>query len=59
MMSYDSISKRSMGGTGSWHFAEKFPDRFSTAIPVAATGWQARRDPLKSAGVLPSPQGDT
>jgi predicted peptidase len=25
----------SMGGTGSWHFAEKFPGRFSAAIPVA------------------------
>jgi predicted peptidase len=36
----------SMGGTGSWHFAEKFPERFSAAIPVAgrppasASGWQ-------------------
>jgi len=25
----------SMGGTGSWHFAEKFPERFNAAIPVA------------------------
>jgi predicted peptidase len=25
----------SMGGAGSWHFAEKFPERFSAAIPVA------------------------
>jgi len=25
----------SMGGTGTWHFAEKFPERFSAAIPVA------------------------
>jgi predicted peptidase len=36
----------SMGGTGSWHFAEKFPERFSAAIPVAgrppasASGWR-------------------
>jgi len=36
----------SMGGTGSWHFAEKFPGRFSAAIPVAgrppasASGWR-------------------
>jgi predicted peptidase len=25
----------SMGGTGSWHFAEKFPERFSAVIPIA------------------------
>jgi predicted peptidase len=25
----------SMGGTGSWHFAAKYPERFSAAIPVA------------------------
>ncbi len=36
----------SMGGTGSWHFAESFPERFSAAIPVAgrppatAAGWR-------------------
>jgi poly(3-hydroxybutyrate) depolymerase len=36
----------SMGGTGSWHFAEKFTERFSAAIPVAgrppasASGWR-------------------
>jgi predicted peptidase len=36
----------SMGGAGSWHFAEKFPERFSAAIPVAgrppasASGWR-------------------
>ena len=36
----------SMGGTGSWHFAEKYPERFSAAIPVAgrppasASGWR-------------------
>jgi predicted peptidase len=36
----------SMGGAGTWHFAEKFPERFSAAIPVAgrppasASGWQ-------------------
>jgi len=27
----------SMGGTGSWHFAEKFPQRFSAIIPIAGT----------------------
>jgi predicted peptidase len=36
----------SMGGAGSWHFAETFPERFSAAIPVAgrppasASGWR-------------------
>jgi predicted peptidase len=36
----------SMGGTGSWHFAEKFPERFSAVIPIAgrpptsASGWR-------------------
>ena len=25
----------SMGGSGTWHYAGKFPDRFSAAIPVA------------------------
>jgi predicted peptidase len=36
----------SMGGAGSWHFADKFPERFSAAIPVAgrppasASGWR-------------------
>ena len=36
----------SMGGAGSWHFAQKFPERFSAAIPVAgrppasAAGWR-------------------
>jgi predicted peptidase len=36
----------SMGGAGTWHFAEKYPERFSAAIPVAgrppasAAGWR-------------------
>jgi predicted peptidase len=36
----------SMGGAGSWHFAEKFPDRFSAVIavagrpPASASGWR-------------------
>jgi|SRR5579864_6796429 len=36
----------SMGGAGTWLFAEKFPERFSAAIPVAgrppasASGWR-------------------
>jgi dipeptidyl aminopeptidase/acylaminoacyl peptidase len=29
------VTGYSMGGAGSWHFAEKFPERFSAAIPVA------------------------
>ena len=41
-----AVTGYSMGGAGSWHFAEKFPDRFSAAIPVAgrppesAAGWR-------------------
>ena len=41
-----AVTGYSMGGTGSWHFAEKFPERFSAAIPVAgrppasASGWR-------------------
>jgi predicted peptidase len=40
------VTGYSMGGQGSWHFAEKFPERFSAAIPVAgrppasAAGWR-------------------
>jgi predicted peptidase len=41
-----AVTGYSMGGTGSWHFAGKFPERFSAAIPVAsrppasAVGWR-------------------
>jgi len=41
-----AVTGYSMGGTGSWHLAEKFPERFSAAIPVAgrppasAAGWR-------------------
>jgi predicted peptidase len=41
-----AVTGFSMGGAGSWHFAEKFPERFSAAIPIAsrppesAAGWQ-------------------
>jgi predicted peptidase len=41
-----AVTGYSMGGAGAWHFAEKFPDRFSAAIPVAgrppasAAGWR-------------------
>jgi len=41
-----AVTGCSMGGTGSWHFAEKFPARFSPAIPVSgrppasASGWR-------------------
>ena len=36
----------SMGGAGTWHFAQKYPKRFSAAVPVAgrppasAAGWR-------------------
>ncbi len=41
-----AVTGYSMGGTGSWHWAEKFPERFSAAIPIAsrppasAAGWR-------------------
>jgi len=41
-----AVTGYSMGGTGSWTFAEKFPQRFSAAIPIAsqppasAAGWK-------------------
>jgi predicted peptidase len=41
-----AVTGFSMGGEGSWHFAEKFPERFSAAIPIAgkppqsASGWR-------------------
>jgi predicted peptidase len=41
-----AVTGFSMGGAGAWHFAEKFPERFSAAIPVAgrppasAAGWK-------------------
>jgi predicted peptidase len=41
-----AVTGYSMGGSGSWHLAEKFPERFSAAIPVAgrppasASGWR-------------------
>ena len=41
-----AVTGFSMGGAGSWHFVEKFPERFSAAIPVAgrppatAAGWR-------------------
>jgi predicted peptidase len=41
-----AVTGYSMGGSGSWHFAEKFPERFSAAIPIAgrppasAAGWR-------------------
>jgi len=30
-----AVTGFSMGGTGSWHFAAKYPERFSAAIPIA------------------------
>jgi predicted peptidase len=41
-----AVTGYSMGGAGSWHFAEKYPERFSAVIPVAgrppasASGWR-------------------
>ena len=41
-----AVTGYSMGGAGSWHFAEKFPERFSAAVPIAgrpppsAAGWR-------------------
>jgi len=41
-----AVTGYSMGGTGSWHFGEKFPQRFTAAIPIAGTppdsaaGWK-------------------
>ena len=41
-----AVTGYSMGGAGTWHFAEKYPQRFSAAIPVAgrppasAAGWK-------------------
>jgi predicted peptidase len=41
-----AVTGYSMGGAGSCHFAEKFPERFSAAVPVAgrpptsASGWR-------------------
>ena len=41
-----AVTGFSMGGAGTWHFASKYPDRFSAAIPVAgrptpsAEGWR-------------------
>src|SRR5437763_3879767 len=41
-----AVTGYSMGGTGSWHWAEKFPERFSAALPIASrppasgVGWR-------------------
>jgi predicted peptidase len=41
-----AVTGYSMGGAGSWHFGEKFPERFSAVIPIAgrppanASGWR-------------------
>ena len=41
-----AVTGFSMGGTGSWHFAGRFPERFSAAIPVSGrppastSGWR-------------------
>lgn len=41
-----AVTGFSMGGSGTWHFAQKFPEIFSAAIPIAgrppesAAGWK-------------------
>jgi predicted peptidase len=41
-----AVTGYSMGGSGSWHLAEKFPERFSAVLPIASTppasavGWR-------------------
>jgi predicted peptidase len=41
-----AVTGFSMGGAGAWHFAQRFPERFSAAIPIAGrppaspAGWQ-------------------
>ena len=41
-----AVTGYSMGGTGSWYLAEKFPERFSAVLPIAsrppasAVGWR-------------------
>lgn len=41
-----AVTGYSMGGTGSWSLAEKFPERFSAALPIASrppasgSGWR-------------------
>jgi predicted peptidase len=41
-----AVTGYSMGGAGTWHFAEKFPERFSAAIPISGrppastSGWR-------------------
>ena len=41
-----AVTGYSMGGSGSWHVAEKFPERFSAVLPIASTppasalGWR-------------------
>jgi predicted peptidase len=41
-----AVTGYSMGGSGSWYWAEKFPERFSAALPIAsrppasAAGWR-------------------
>jgi predicted peptidase len=47
-----AVTGYSMGGTGSWHLAEKFPERFSAALPIAsrppasAVRWRIARSVL-------------
>ena len=55
----------SMGGAGSWHFAEKFPERFSAAIPIAgrppatAAGWRLPVEAIHSRDDQVVPFGPT
>jgi predicted peptidase len=55
----------SMGGAGTWHFASKYPDRFSAAVPVAgrptasAAGWRVPVFAIHSRNDEVSPIGPT
>lgn len=60
-----AVTGFSMGGTGSWHFAAKYPERFSAAIPVAgrppasASGWSLPVLAIHSRNDQAAPVGPT
>src|SRR5258706_2202672 len=60
-----AVTGYSMGGTGSWHFAQEFPQRFSAAIPIAGTpsesaaGWRLPVLAIHSRDDQVSPFGPT
>ena len=60
-----AVTGFSMGGTGAWHFAEKYPERFSAVIPVAgrppesASAWRVPVLAIHSQADQISPFGPT